>query len=98
MAVSTGQVTCPSNADTVIVAALSAADESSVAGAPKRQVIVKNPSAQGVYVGTSTETSATGYLLASGDAPLTLYLDPTESLYGRGASSSPVVHFIITGG
>ncbi len=92
-----GQVVCPSNAATVIVAAASSADGSAVQGFPRRAVTISNPSAQAVYLGDAAVTSATGLLLAALTGSVQLFLAPNEAVYGRGASASPTVSFIETG-
>ncbi len=97
MAVAMGQVICPSNADTLIVGPSSSTVAESAAGALRRTVILNNPSAQGIYIGTSAETAATGFLLAANSQPISIPLDATEALYGRGASASPTLHYIESG-
>lgn len=92
MSFASGQVICPSNAATIIVPATNA--NANLSGSNlNRSVVINNPSAQGVYLGGSAVTTATGFLLASG-ATVTLALGPADVVYGRGASFSPVVYYI----
>lgn len=91
-----GQVSCPSNAGTQIVAAANANTTYIGAGQP-RTLVLYNPSAQGIYLGSAdTVTSATGFLLAAG-ATVTVVLYARDAVYGRGASATPTIHFLETG-
>jgi hypothetical protein len=100
MTVVSGQVACPSNAAVQIIAAASNASDASSAGARiqnNRTVMITNPSSQSVYLGgDNTVTSATGYLLVQ-NGTVSLTLRPNDSVWGRGAQFTPVVHYIESG-
>lgn len=96
MAVSTNQITCPSNTATVILAAANTNSVYVGRGTP-RYVTITNPSAQGIYLGGDTSlTTANGYLLPAG-ATVNLTISAGDALYGRGAQFSPVLHYITSG-
>jgi len=59
-------------------------------------VVVLNTSAQGIYIGDASVTTANGFLLLTNQS-VSLNLGANESIYGRGASSSPVASFIESG-
>lgn len=96
MAVISGQVTCPSNAATLVVAALNSNANATGAPGATRSALISNPSAQAIYLGGSAVSSATGFLLAAG-ASVTLQLSLADALYGRGASFSPVLQYLVGG-
>jgi len=88
-----GQVACPSNAATAIVAAANT-NSVYVGRGSARTLVLSNPSAQAIYLGGDTSlTSATGFLLAAG-ATVTLTLGAGDALYGRGASATPTLHYL----
>lgn len=96
MAVVSGQVACPSNTTTAIIAAANS-NATYVGSGTLRTVVLTNPSATGVWIGgTSAVTSATGFLLAS-NATVTLSLAAGDALFGRGASLTPTVYYLATG-
>ncbi len=98
MAVTVGQVVCPSNADTVVVPAANTSTDASAGNyGHERTVVLSNPSAQGIYIGDSAETAATGFLLAT-NVVISLTLQKADAIYGRGASASPTIHFIESSG
>ena len=95
MALLFGQVACPSNAATQIVAAANANVDGSAGGAMgSRSVTLLNLSAWDCYIGDSTVTSAYGYLLKANSTPLTLQLRLGDSVYGHGAANTPVISWI----
>lgn len=93
--VNAGQATCPSNSPEEIVAAISTTVDGSAGGnRPKRSVTVKNPSAQGIYLGgDDTVDHLTGFLLAQNES-VSLQLLVGDSIWGVGATGSPVAHWI----
>lgn len=56
-------------------------------------VLIRNPSAVSVYVGSSAVTTATGFEIAAGDA-LSLALQSQETVYGIVAAATQVVHVV----
>lgn len=91
-----GHVLCPSNTDTVVLAATTAG--SATSGLAGRSIVLYNPSAQGIYIGGGTDLDATnGFLLAVGSAPITLQLGPGDAVYARGVSSTPTLQYLATG-
>ena len=94
MAVQAGQVVCPSNTGTTIVAAANTNAIYSGQRGQARDVTLYNPSAQGIFVGPTG--AATEFLLAAGST-IRLSLNQGEALLGRGASSSPTIHYLVTG-
>ena len=93
MAIGFGQVICPSNAATVIVAAASATALGSQSS-PKRVVTIANFSSFDIYLGDSNVTSSNGFLLKAGGTPLTLSLSLSDSVYGKGSANSPIASWI----
>lgn len=57
------------------------------------KVLIRNPSAVSVYVGSAAVTTATGFEIAAGDA-LGLQLYQNELIYGIVAAATEVVHVI----
>lgn len=91
MAVASAQVTVSNASATSIV---TGADTDNIQGL---SVAVRNADAAiTVYLGGSAVTSATGFALLAG-ATIAVDLQPAETLYGRAASGSPVVHVLKTG-
>jgi hypothetical protein len=89
-----GQVPCPSNVATLVVPAVNANLDGSVAAAGgRRQVTIANYSAQTIYLGDSTVSSANGFALATNQT-VVLLLSLADAVYGRGASATPTVSWI----
>ncbi|HLX21639.1 MAG TPA: hypothetical protein VKR23_15950 [Gaiellaceae bacterium] len=57
------------------------------------RVLVRNPSAVSVYVGSASVTTTTGFEIAAGDA-LGINVVPADTLYGIVATGTQVVHTI----
>lgn len=60
-----------------------------------RRVLVRNPTANSVYLGGSTVASGTGFELAAGDAMSTV-LEGGDTLYCISASGSNTVHTFVS--
>ncbi len=95
MAVTSGSVSCPSNAAAVIVAA--ANSHANAAGSQKggRTVVLTNLSGNTCYIGGADVTSA-GYRLLTG-ASVSLTIGQSDVLYGLSAVNSALIGYIATG-
>ena len=101
MAVRAAQVSCPSNAATIIVPAINTGVDGSVGQRVRRTVNVSNPSAQTIWLGgdntvTNGAGANPGFPLLPG-ATITLQLALGDVVYGIGDKFSPSAAYIEAG-
>lgn len=96
MAVATNKVSVPSNTVTAIVPAANSNAQAS-GYTRMRTVVLKNVSSWGIYIGDSAVSASTGYLLASGDAPISFQIGVGDAIYGLAVQNTAVVTYLVTG-
>ena len=97
MAVTYGQVSCPSNANTPIIAAANANTVYQGKHFP-RTIQLINLSAWDCYLGGDTSLStANGYLLKANASITIQLLGAGDAIYGRAASNTAVISYLCTG-